>query len=82
MQNIAYDKDLQVAGGLTLSKSSGNLGVGVAGSYLTANNDIKAAISGSTLKQMANVDNLAGTHLVQVGAAISAGRSPANRLTV
>ena len=52
LQNIAYDKDLQVAGGLTLSKSSGNLGVGVAGSYLTANNDIKAAISGSTFGPM------------------------------
>jgi len=73
LNNIAYDKDIQIAGGITAQYAKANLGLGVAGSYLDVNNDVKALITGSNLAQMDTVKNYAATNLIQVGTAISVG---------
>jgi len=73
LNNIAYDKDIQIAGGITAQYAKANLGLGVAGSYLDVNNDVKALVTGSNLAQMDTVKNYAATNLIQVGTAISVG---------
>lgn len=72
--NIAQDKDIQVAGGITAQYArGGGLGAGVAASYQDVTNDIQSKIIGGDLKNVGKLQAYAASQLVQVGTAVSVG---------
>ena len=78
--NIAYDKDIQVAGGVTAQYAqSNNVSLGAAVTINKATNNIQAAISNNTLgsegASVGEVHNIAASKLTQVGTAVSVGVS-------
>ena len=79
ISNIAYDQDIQVAGGVTAQYANSNASVGAAASINKVKNDIQAAMKnnniGTSTSSVQNVENIAGSHLTQVGSAISVGVS-------
>ncbi len=82
ISNIAYDQDIQVAGGVTAQYANSNASVGAAASINKVKNDIQAAMKnnniGTSTSSVQNVENIAGSHLTQVGSAISVGVSRGN----
>ncbi len=79
VSNVAYDQDIQVAGGVTAQYANSNASVGAAASINKVKNDIQAAMKnnniGTSASSVQNVENIAGSHLTQVGSAISVGVS-------
>ncbi|MGM9519940.1 MAG: hypothetical protein ACI3WS_04600, partial [Phascolarctobacterium sp.] len=77
VNNTAYDKDIQVGGGVTFELAKGSAAVGAAISINDVDNDIKAVMEGNTIGAFGNragsVNNLAVSNLVQVGTATSVG---------
>lgn len=71
--NIAQNKDIQVAGGITAQYASGGVAAGVAASYQDANNDIQSKIIGGHLTNVDKLQAYAASQLVQVGTAVSVG---------
>lgn len=80
LNNTAYDKDVQVAGGLSFNYTKSSAGMGAAIAVNRITNNIIADISGSTLgtdgKSLGAINNLAVSKLTQVGGAISLGVVP------
>lgn len=80
LNNTAYDKDVQVAGGLSFNYTKSSAGIGAAIAVNKITNNIIADISGSTLgadgKSLGAINNLAVSKLTQVGGAISLGVVP------
>lgn len=77
VSNIAYDKDLQVGGGINFEFARGNAAAGAAISINDVDNKIKAIMQDNLIgsdKVYANkIENLAVSNLVQVGTATSIG---------
>ena len=75
--NVAYDKDVQVGGGINFEFARGNAAAGAAISINDVDNKITAVMSGNTLgaedAEAGIVTNLALSNLVQVGTAVSVG---------
>ena len=72
--NVAQDKDIQIAGGITAQYASGRgLGVGLAASYQDVTNDIQSKIVGGNLQNVGKLQAYAASELVQVGTAVSVG---------
>lgn len=72
--NVAQDKDIQIAGGITAQYAkSGGLGVGLAASYQAVTNDIQSKIIDSQLANIGKLQAYAASQLVQVGTAVSIG---------
>ena len=86
ISNIAYDQDIQVAGGVTAQYANSNASVGAAASINKVKNDIQAAMKNNNIgtstsdatNPVKEVKNIAGSHLTQVGSAISVGVSRGN----
>ena len=72
VNNTAYDKDVQVAGGVTAEFAGATASVGAAVTINHAKNDIQAALANNVITASA-VNNLAASNLTQVGTAISVG---------
>ena len=87
ISNIAYDQDIQVAGGVTAQYANSNASVGAAASINKVKNDIQAAMKNNNIgtstsdatNPVKEVKNIAGSHLTQVGSAISVGVSRGNK---
>ena len=82
--NVAYDKDIQVAGGVTAQYAeSNNVSLGAAVSINKATNNIQATMSnnklGSASASVDEVQNIAASKLTQVGTAVSVGVSSGNK---
>lgn len=77
VNNLAYDKDVQVAGGITAEYAKSSVALGAAVTVNSITNDIQATMSnmniGSMGRMTANVENLALSKLTQVGTAVSVG---------
>lgn len=77
VNNIAYDKDVQVAGGVTVEFASGTASVGAAVTVNDVKNDIKAAMNNNNIGAATlfakEVHNVAASNLTQVGTAVSVG---------
>ena len=74
--NIAYDKDVQVAGGVNVNVAKVSASIGAAVTVNTVHNDIAATLVNSDIGKnsaFGSVDNLALSKLQQVGAAVSVG---------
>lgn len=72
VNNISYDKDVQVAGGVTAEFAGATASVGAAVTVNHVKNDIQAAMQDNTVIA-SSVNNLAASNLTQVGTAISVG---------
>ena len=72
VNNIAYDKDVQVAGAVTLEFTKSNVSVGAAFSLNQVKNDILALVQGGEYNVL-SFTNYAASKLTQVGSAISLG---------
>ena len=77
VDNIAYDKDVQVAGGITAEYAKSNIAAGASIAVNKATNDINAIIRNSNIgasnSAVNAVNNLAVSKLTQVGSAVSVG---------
>ena len=77
VSNIAYDKDLQVGGGINFEFARGNAAAGAAISINDVDNKIKAVMQknqiGSDSVYANKIENRAVSNLVQVGTATSIG---------
>lgn len=77
VSNIAYDKDLQVGGGINFEFARGNAAAGAAISINDVDNKIKAIMQknkfGSDSVYANKIENRAVSNLVQVGTATSIG---------
>lgn len=77
VNNTAYDKDVQVGGGVSFELAKGDAVAGAAISINDVDNDIQALMQGNTIgnasKKAGKVNNLAVSNLVQVGTATSVG---------
>lgn len=76
VNNVAYSKDIQVAGGATaafLEKTSQATGSAV--TYSVIENDINSTVEGGSFKKIGDMNVLAATHLVQVGTAVGIANS-------
>ena len=77
VSNIAYDKDLQVGGGINFEFARGNAAAGAAISINDVDNKIKAVMQknqiGSDSLYANKIENRAVSNLVQVGTATSIG---------
>ena len=77
VNNVAYDKDVQVAGGITLQYVQSTAAAGAAITINKVNNDISAHMNGNSIGSAQyfahKVENLALSNLTQVGTAISGG---------
>ncbi|MDO4203130.1 MAG: hypothetical protein Q4D07_01310 [Selenomonadaceae bacterium] len=80
LNNTAYDKDVQVAGGLSFNYTKTSAGVGAAIAVNMITNTITADLTGNTLgatgSSLGAVNNLAVSKLTQVGGATSLGIVP------
>ncbi|MGM9583128.1 MAG: hypothetical protein ACI3WU_05375, partial [Phascolarctobacterium sp.] len=77
VNNVAYDKDVQVAGGVTIEYAKSSVALGAAVTVNSITNNIQANMSNMNIGSMgslsANVENLALSKLAQVGTAVSVG---------
>ena len=79
VNNIAYDKDIQVGGGINFEFARGNAAAGAAISINDVDNKIKAVMQGNKIGKIGyqesayDVNNLALSNLIQVGTATSIG---------
>ncbi|MGN1088027.1 MAG: hypothetical protein ACI4QQ_02770, partial [Phascolarctobacterium sp.] len=81
VNNVAYDQDVQVAGGVTTQVTQATASAGAAVTVNDVKNDIKAAMKGNQIGsnnggnvlRAAEVHNIAASKLTQVGTAISVG---------
>ncbi|MGM9561735.1 MAG: hypothetical protein ACI3WT_05750, partial [Phascolarctobacterium sp.] len=77
VNNIAYDKDVQVGGGVSFELAKGEAVAGAAISINDVDNTIQAVMEGNTIgtasARAGSVNNLAVSNLVQVGTATSVG---------
>ena len=77
VNNAAYDKDVQVAGGVTAQVTKATASAGAAVTVNDVDNDIRATMNnnsiGTAAMKAAEVHNLAASNLTQVGTAISVG---------
>ena len=77
VNNTAYDKDVQVGGGVAFELAKGSAAAGAAISINDVDNSILARMEGNTIGSgsalAGSVNNLAVSNLVQVGTATSVG---------
>ena len=77
VNNLAYDKDVQVAGGVTVETATATASVGAAVAVNAVDNKIQAAMQKNTIgavdQRATAVHNLAASALTQVGTAVSVG---------
>ena len=77
VNNVAYDKDVQVAGGVTVETTKATASVGAAVAVNAVHNDIQANMLhnsiGTATQKAAAVHNIAASNLTQVGTAVSVG---------
>ena len=77
VNNVAYDQDVQVAGGVTTQVTKSTASAGAAVTVNDVKNDIKALMNNNTIGvaaiKAAEVHNIAASKLTQVGTAISVG---------
>lgn len=81
VNNVAYDQDVQVAGGVTTQVTKSTASAGAAVTVNDVKNDIKAAMkdnqigsnNGENVLRAVEVHNIAASKLTQVGTAISVG---------
>lgn len=77
VNNAAYDKDVQVAGGVTVETTTATASAGAAVALNAVTNKIQAAmqnnIVGTAAQKATAVHNLAAANLTQVGTAVSVG---------
>ncbi|MGM9568977.1 MAG: beta strand repeat-containing protein, partial [Phascolarctobacterium sp.] len=77
VDNVAYDQDVQVAGGVTTQVTKSTASAGAAVTVNDIKNDIKALMNNNTIGaatvKAAEVHNIAASKLTQVGTAISVG---------
>lgn len=77
VNNIAYDKDVQVAGGVTVETATATASVGAAVALNDVDNKTQATLQNNTIgaadKRATAVRNLAASALTQVGTAVSVG---------
>ena len=81
VNNVAYDQDVQVAGGVTTQVTQATASAGAAVTVNDVKNDIKAAMKGNQIGsnnggnvlRAVEVHNIAASKLTQVGTAISVG---------
>lgn len=81
VDNVAYDQDVQVAGGVTTQVTKSTASAGAAVTVNDVKNDIKAAMkdnqigsnTGENVLRAVEVHNIAASKLTQVGTAISVG---------
>ena len=85
VNNVAYDKDVQVAGGVTAQYAKSTLAAGAAVTVNRITNDIQAAMTNMNIGNGSNVnatvENLALSKLTQIGTAVSAGLVTGNGKT-
>ncbi len=83
VNNVAYDQDIQVAGGVTVQYTQSTASVGAAVSINKVKNTIQAAMKNNTIGTSSlcaqEVHNIAASHLTQVGSAISVGVSKGDK---
>ena len=83
VDNIAYDKDVQVAGGITAEYAKTSIAAGASIAVNKATNDINAIIKnsnfGTSTSGVNAVNNLAVSKLTQVGSAVSVGFTTADQ---
>ena len=83
IHNVAYDQDIQVAGGVTAQYTQSTASVGAAVSINKVKNTIQAAMKNNTIgtssSYVQEVHNIAASHLTQVGSAISVGVSKGDK---
>lgn len=83
IHNVAYDQDIQVAGGVTAQYAQSSATVGAAVSINQVKNTIQAAMKNNTIGTstlgVQQVQNIAASHLIQVGSAISVGVSKGDK---
>ncbi len=73
LNNIAYDTDAQIAGGVTLGYAQSNASIGASVVYQGLNNSVNSTITGGKYTDLGYTNVLAGTNLTQVGGAVSVG---------
>ena len=74
VNNIASDYDIQIAGGVSIEKFTGTVGLGAGVTIANVKNDIAAVVQGGTY-DVKSFTNLANSRLIQVGTAVSVGFS-------
>ena len=83
VNNVAYDQDVQVAGGVTAQYAQSSASVGAAVSINQVKNTIQAAMKNNTIGTSSSyaqeIHNIAASHLTQVGTAISVGVSKGDK---
>ena len=83
VNNVAYDQDVQVAGGVTAQYAQSSASVGAAVSINQVKNTIQAAMEnnaiGTSSSYAQEIHNIAASHLTQVGTAISVGVSKGDK---
>ena len=77
VNNVVYNKDVQVAGGVTVETTKATASVGAAVAVNAVHNDIQANMLhnsiGTATQKAAAVHNIAASNLTQVGTAVSVG---------
>lgn len=73
VQNIANDKDIQIAGGVTGTYAKSSVGAGAAIAVNSVTNDIAAKVQNGTYENIGNFLNYAVSSLREIGGAISLG---------
>lgn len=83
VNNVAFSKDIQVAGGVTvdLVKNTDN-SFGTAITYAVVDNKVNGVVEGGSYTNVKDMEVLAGTKLVQVGTAVSLGVSQGQSSTM
>ncbi|MGM9520376.1 MAG: beta strand repeat-containing protein, partial [Phascolarctobacterium sp.] len=83
VNNAAYDKDVQVAGGVTVETTTATASAGAAVALNAVTNKIQAAMQNNTIgtatQRATAVHNLAAANLIQVGTAVSVGVATGNK---
>lgn len=83
VNNAAYDKDVQVAGGVTVETTTATASAGAAVALNAVTNKIQAAMQNNTVGTAAQkataVHNLAAANLTQVGTAVSVGMATGDK---
>ncbi|MGM9582245.1 MAG: beta strand repeat-containing protein, partial [Phascolarctobacterium sp.] len=83
VNNAAYDKDVQVAGGVTVEVTTATASAGAAVAVNAVHNDIQAQMLdnsiGTAAQKATAVHNIAASNLTQVGTAVSVGVATGNK---
>ena len=83
VNNAAYDKDVQVAGGVTVDVATATASAGAAVAVNAVHNNIQANMLnnsiGTAAQRATAVHNIAASNLTQVGTAVSVGVATGNK---